>query len=371
MITDVQYMQIVTEEYDLSDYATKKKVLFCNEASKTANIEHIVTRLYQHIKNNIVGIDFGTIPKSKGIITKIENYDQLLDCLNAISELTESYKDPTTTVKEIYSAIDNIKSREREFVKAFAMNIEFPMMIYNMTVLSIVSSVSLLISSSIEFIKNGHDSFSASIDKVGYSKSKDHLLFEYITQFNRNCATGVINKLLDGCIKNNITATHESQQDIINEDIDFDHIVKTAKYVSQPIGALAVALSAPGPLKIVGIIISIGIIGYYFLKIFAKCIAFYLSMRLKMSEWFSIQADFLQINAENLKYREDELGDKHRKEVYQKQIKWVDRFKKISNFLAIKDSKSRKEVKEKEQESSKRVYENDKQEQLDNDDGLF
>ena len=32
MITDVQYMQLVNEYYDLFDYKTKKEILFCNEA---------------------------------------------------------------------------------------------------------------------------------------------------------------------------------------------------------------------------------------------------------------------------------------------------------------------------------------------------
>ena len=29
MVTDVEYMQIVNEGYDLSDYTTKKEILFC------------------------------------------------------------------------------------------------------------------------------------------------------------------------------------------------------------------------------------------------------------------------------------------------------------------------------------------------------
>ena len=52
MITDVEYLQLVSEAYDLSDYKTKKNVLLCNEAKKVVNIENIVGRLYNHIKNN-------------------------------------------------------------------------------------------------------------------------------------------------------------------------------------------------------------------------------------------------------------------------------------------------------------------------------
>ena len=349
MITDVEYMQMITEEYDLSDYATKKKFLFCNEAQKVANVEHIVTRLYKHIRNNITAIDFGTIPKSKGIINKVENYEQLIDCLDSISELTKAYKDPTNTVKEIYSAIDNIHNRERDFVKAFQLNIEFPMMVYNMTVLSIISATSLLISSSIEFIKNGHDSFTAAVDKVGFSKSKDHLLFEYITQFNRNCANGTTDKIIKGCIKNNLTATNEAVENI-NEAEDDMNFRQMVDFISTPVGLTASLLALPGPFKIVGIIVAIGFGSFMFCKILAKCIMFYISIRMNIADWFEVQAEYLQINAENLKYREDEKGKDHQKKVYQRQMKWVERFKKVANIIAIKDMKARRDAEEEEKQ---------------------
>ena len=170
MITNADYMQIVSEAYDLSDPYIKKKVIFCNEAKRQENIENIVGRLYTHIKNDVTGIDFGTIPRSKGIITKIDNYNGLVDCINSIHDLVKSYNQPTKSVDELTTAINNIKNRERVFTKAFTLNIEFPIMLYNMTVTAIVSATSLLMSSSVEFIKNGHDSFTTSLDKVGYIK---------------------------------------------------------------------------------------------------------------------------------------------------------------------------------------------------------
>lgn len=57
MITNADYMQIVSEAYDLSDPYIKKKVIFCNEAKRQENIENIVGRLYTHIKNDVTGID--------------------------------------------------------------------------------------------------------------------------------------------------------------------------------------------------------------------------------------------------------------------------------------------------------------------------
>lgn len=375
MITNADYMQIVSEAYDLSDPYIKKKVIFCNEAKRQENIENIVGRLYTHIKNDVTGIDFGTIPRSKGIITKIDNYSGLIDCINSIHDLVKSYNQPTKSVDELTTAINNIKNRERVFTKAFTLNIEFPIMLYNMTVTAIVSATSLLMSSSVEFIKNGHDSFTTSLDKVGYVKSKDHLMIEYVSQFNRNCANGTIDKLVNSCIKNNITNTNESTivdaQNVnsVNEGIfwkDNDDGTKTPTAATAITGVIMgagakyiIPAIASSPLGIfITAVIGAGITAVLFLFLFRKVAFFVLKTRMDISDWFEIQANYLQINAENLKYRDDTKGDDHKKKVYDAQMKWVDRFKKIANKLALTDSKARKETNDNDRNESHH-YEDD------------
>lgn len=349
MITDLEYYQIVSEVYDLSDYKTKKKVLFCNEAKKITNIENITSKLYQHIQSKVTGIDFGTIPKSKGVITRVENYIELTDCLNTIKDLIKSYNEDTKIVDEIFTALANIQARERIFTKAFALNIDFPMMIYNTTVLSIVSGVSLLITTCIEYVKNGHDSFSMAFDKSAYVKSKDHVLYQYIKQFNNECRSGNLDKAMNECIKHNMTKMSESA----NLDDDLESV--------NEIAPLAMAVAIPGILLAAFITIRV------FIGLSRRLIYWFLHTRMQVSDWFAVQAEFLQINAENLKYRDDEKGEEHKKAVYQKQIKWVERFKKISNMIAIDNAKANKASKEDDDEySRKREYEDD-----DDDGGLF
>ena len=368
MITDTEYMQIVSETYDLSDYATKKNLLFCNEAKRIDNLEHIVGNLYLHIKSNVAGIDFGTIPKSKGVVTRIDNYANVLDCINSVHELVYNYKERTDIPDALSTALANLQQRERVFTKAFALNIEFPIMIYNMTVLAVVSSVSLLLSSTVEYVKNGHDSFAVSFDKTGYTKSRDHVLYQYVTQFNRNCDNGTLDKLMNDCIKNNLTPMSESA-DLEPVDEGLKDIASTAVNIaSAAAGGKAAQVAWAGikagmkfkPLKIVTIIIAIGagIIGM--IMLIRKLVFWWLSTSMKVSDWFEIQATYLQINAENLKYRDDRKdSDDHRKKVYGKQMWLVDKFKKLANFFALKDSKATKETEEEERRNRNQRYEDD------------
>ena len=365
MITDTEYMQIVSETYDLSDYATKKNLLFCNEAKRIDNLEHIVGNLYMHIKSNVAGIDFGTIPKSKGVVTRIDNYANVLDCINSVHELVYNYKERTDIPDALSTALANLQQRERVFTKAFALNIEFPIMIYNMTVLAVVSSVSLLLSSTVEYVKNGHDSFAVSFDKTGYTKSRDHVLYQYVTQFNRNCDNGTLDKLMNDCIKNNLTPMSESTE-LEPVDEGLKEVIGTVGDIVGMAGGTATAVKVGKaamkfkPLKIVVMIIAAGFAIVSFVKLVCKAAFWIMSTRMKISDWFEIQATYLQINAENLKYRDDRKdSDDHRKSVYQRQMKWVDRFKKLANFFALKDSKATKETEDEERRNRNQRYEDD------------
>lgn len=363
MVTDSEYMQIISEEYDLSDYATKKKLLFCNEAKRIDNLEHIVNNLYLNIKSNVSGIDFGTIPKSQGVVTHVENYASLIDCINSIHELVHTYGEKTDIPDALSTALANIQQRERTFTKAFALNIEFPIMVYNMSVLAVVSSVSLLLSASVEYVKNGHDSFSVSFDKVGYVKSRDHVLYQYITMFNKNCDNGTLDKLMAECIKNNLTPAGtniKESTEVLDEGVK-DKIMDGALGVGTIIASTKFGKIG---LAIGGIISAV----ILFLKYFNRIAYYALTIKQNVSDWFDAQATYLQINAENLKYRDDPKGDDHKKQTYQRQMKWVDKFKKIANWLAVADSKARKAVDDEDRRNSRKRYDDDDE---DNDGGLF
>ena len=365
MVTNAEYMQIISESYDLSDYNTKKKLLFCNEAKRIDNLEHIVNNLYLHIKSNVSGIDFGTIPRSKGVVTRIDNYANILDCINSVHELVFTYKERTDIPDALSTALANIQQRERLFTKAFALNIEFPIMIYNMTVLAVVSSVSLLLSGTVEYVKNGHDSFAVSFDKTGYTKSRDHVLYQYVTQFNRNCDNGALDKLMNDCIKNNLTPMSESTE-LEPVDEGLKEVIGAVGDIAGMAGGTATAVKVGKaamkfkPLKIVVMIIAAGFAIVSFVKLVCKAAFWIMSTSMKLSDWFEIQATYLQINAENLKYRDDRKdSDDHRKKVYRKQMWLVDKFKKLANFFALKDSKATKETEEEERRNRNQRYEDD------------
>ena len=143
------YNQILKEYFDITDTKTRKIMLAINEADQNAVLSSLTTKLYGHIVDKVDDIDFGDIPKTKGDITKLENYTQLMECIEIMEKMLIEYKQATDPVMIIKQAVDNIKSRTETWKKAYTLNIEFPIVMYNTIVLSIVSSVSFLIASTI------------------------------------------------------------------------------------------------------------------------------------------------------------------------------------------------------------------------------
>ena len=196
--------QEAMKSFDITDKMTRAVLLSVNEADQNAVMTSLANKLYQHIVDKVDDIDFGTIPLSKGDVTKIDNYDQLTDCINIIAEILQQYNQNTESIETIATALQNIIDRTDMFTKAYKLNIEMPIIIYNTMVLSVVSSVSYMISACIEFIKAGdNQGFQIALDKAALSKTMNNVLFKDLARFNKICGSGEFDKAMNYVINQN------------------------------------------------------------------------------------------------------------------------------------------------------------------------
>ena len=96
-------------------------------------------------------------------------------------------------------------------------------------------------------------------------------------------------------------------------------------------------------MAVMGLIVSI-------IPIMRELIFFFFNAKQQASDYFTIQADLLQINAEYVKQNTMAgKSDKERREIAKKQSKFADFFRKIGNALAIdmktSDQKTKKDLK--------------------------
>ena len=188
--------KVLSENLDISDRATRKYLVSLDEDDKSAVATALASALYDKVIKNVDKIDFGTIPKSMGDITKVDGFANTVECLDIIKKLVLEYKESTEVVDVVINAIENVKSRKATFMRGFATKTSLPINLYNLIVLSIEHSVSFLISVCIEYIKNADTKgIDLALDKVAYNNAHDNLLFEQLRVFNTSCGSGE----LDSC----------------------------------------------------------------------------------------------------------------------------------------------------------------------------
>ena len=298
-----EYTAYINEHMDLGDRETLKSVSYLQEAEKQKVLTSLTAKLYDKIVDKGDDIDFGTIPQSRGDITKIENYDQMRECLDLIRDIVRQYGQSTRPLDVIYDAIDNMTVLKQQFQMAYNLNIELPIVIYNTIALSIVSGISYMITGCIEYVKTPDGTFEVTLDKIAYRNSEKNLLYRNLGDFNKCCATGEMKRVIDECNHKNVK-----------------------RLTGAEVGMIVFSIST-----LVALMKNI-------IPFLQNLVYFFFHARQSISDYFAVQADLLQMNAANVVYR-DTVG-KDKEKIAAKQMKIADRFRKVSNFFAVKYKKS-------------------------------
>ena len=197
-----QYNTLVKEHFDITDRETLKVLTSINEADQNQVMGNLATKLYDAIVKKVTDIDFGQIPASRGDITKIPNYLDMVSCLTTIRDMMVETKQSTATPDIIFLAIENMKKYQKIWEKGFVLDNEVTIVFYNTIALSIVSAISLLTSATVEFVKNPQsDVIDIELAKVANHKTKDNLLFTNLDKFNKSCRKGDIEKIFNDLLR--------------------------------------------------------------------------------------------------------------------------------------------------------------------------
>lgn len=302
---DPVFNKVCTEFFNLKDRKTARYLTHINEAKQNTVVMSLTNKLYDKIVEKCDEIDYGEIPATKGDVTKLSNYNSMKETIAIMHDLLKEYKQDPSPVDELAVALSNLEARREVFERAFRYNVELPIAIYNNVVLGVITGTSYMIATCIEFIKDpGTQNFRISLDKVAYSKSKDHLIYQSLKGFNKACANRDFDKSMDAVLKS------------------------STKNFAGAAGVTAGALT-------VGIIAGILLI----IPVLRELIFLFYYLRVKVSDFFDIQADLLQMNAYNLE-ASSTLDEEQKKLVMARQLEKVEKFRKISNKFAFEMKKA-------------------------------
>lgn len=295
---DPVFNKAIVEHFNIADTKTRRYLLSLDEAGQNSILMSLTSKLYDKIVEKCDDIDYGEIPATKGDITKLSKYQSMKETISIMHDILSEYKQDTGPVDELSVAFSNIESRKDLFERAYRYNSELPMAMYCNVVLGIITGISYMIATCIEFIKDpGAENFRIALDKVAYAKTKDHMIYSTLKSFNKTCANKEFDKAMEAVLK-----------------------ASTKNFAGGAIlGGIAIGL--------IGTILVL-------IPVLRELIFLFYYMRMRVSDFFDIQADLLQMNAYSIEANTT-LNKEEQKKIMAKQLKYVDRFRKISNAFAI------------------------------------
>lgn len=325
---DPKIMKAFTEHLDLTDSITRKAVKVMNEAEQNSVLTALTSKLYDNIVSKVDDIDYGEIPSTKGDITKLSNYSRLVECVELLKKILKEFRQDTKPIDEIEVAISNISTHKDTFMKAYKFNCELPIIMYNNAVLSVITAVSYMIATSIEFMKTpNQDNFQITLDKVAYAKTKSNILYNNLKKFNSSVKSGEFDKAMNHILQNRIKRLDEA-------------------------AAAITAFAAIG--GVVGVIAIIT----HIIPILREMVFFFYYTRMRVSDFFDIQADLLQMNAYNLE-NNDTKSEDEKERIVSKQLKIVELFRKAANKISFTGKKAEVDSTKEITASSKKMKLND------------
>ena len=321
-----QYNEFVKEYFDITDRETRKVLVTINEADQNQVMGSLATKLYDAIVKKVTDIDFGQIPQSRGDITKIPNYLDMVECLTTIRDMMVASKQSTQTPDIIFLSIENMKKYQKIWEKGYVLDNEMAIVFYNTIALSIVSAISLLTSATVEFVKNPQsDVIDLELARVANHKTKDNLLFKNLDKFNKACRKGDIEK-------------------IFNDVLRAQRQLKEGTVIKESISAILFTGA-----MVLGLLSTV-------IPILHQLTNALYCLRQNVAEYLAGEADVIRLNAEKVQYNRAKTPEQ-KKKIIARQHKIADHFKKWANKLMIKankaDVEAQKQIKEDRSNKSK------------------
>lgn len=295
----------MNEHFDINDTETRKVLLAVNEEDQSKILTTLTSKLYDNVVAKVDDIDFGEIPLTKGNITKLSNYDKMVESCATIKSIMQQFnQDTKKNIDQVTLAIENISARKDLFIKGYMLNMELPVVVYNTMALAVVKSLSYMISNCIEFIKSPNsDSFDTVIERTSVLKTEQHLLFDNLRKFNKACSSNELDRALEYVIKS-------GSKNFIGEYM----------IAGQAIAAIGILLSI--------------------IPIMREFIYFYYYNRVRASDYFALQADLLQMNTYNIQNSRPDLSKDEKNKILNKQLTVMKAFRTVSDKIAVDCKKS-------------------------------
>lgn len=345
------FEQVMREHMNYFDNDTIHMIAEATDNDQSQILIALTSKLYEMIVAKVAKIDYSSVSSSRGDITKIENYSQLVETINIIKNIVTEYRCDTTPVMVVEKAIENVQQRAAIFKRAFVIGAPLPIVLYNNICINIVASVSYMIDTCIEYIKNPQsESFQMALDVVAYNKTMECVMFEALKTFNEGCASGDIDAAINVSMNKSKIKREAAELGAANISVAHDNPFQTDEDIDNPKvvlhdGEKTNGASIEEAFDGIASVVGRGLIALCKLVIplIRHIVYLYFFSRQRVSDYFDSQAMAIEMNAYQLQYNPD-MEPERRQEIYNKQMHIAEKLRKKAQRTSIDYKRSQKDA---------------------------
>lgn len=300
---------------EASSYKERQMLMELSDYEKENAGNSAITKLYNSLLNKSLS-KFESIDASKGDITKFEGYKTMNEVIDSMEKVIKTSKAMLPRELEIVKqSISNVERLTKDFVASYKLEKEFGIIAYRHIVADILAGLSLVLSSTIEFVKNPTMGEVVIVTKM---KETGYLPILQLESFNRLVSTGDFYKVMKVINKSNMVQKEEA--------------------------VLASAIAVP--FIIIGSFIAV-------ISLLREIVFYFYFGRMKLSQYLEQQAAFVDYNIIAVEASK-EINPAKKKDILKKQKAASDKLMKLSDKIKVDNKMTAVQVKDqmkKEEES--------------------
>jgi hypothetical protein len=266
------FEDFLSERTEIKGYANNIYYSNLSEAEKFTVSEKLIAALYKSSMEKYAIIDFGKIPDSKGDVDRLDHISDIQETVDTIGELAPDMPE----LKTINDTLLTLRSFKKEFSLGFIQDAPLIVMIYNTTVLSLFTALSLSMNICLDYIRTPNGSIDTSSKIMYKSNSQYNVVIDNLNKLNQAAQKGDLKKVFDSCLKKE-------------------------SFIGASLGAgLGYGVGASVG---TGLIVGVALVASAILivPVTRELIYFHYNMRMNISEFFKHQAEFLDMNISELR----------------------------------------------------------------------
>lgn len=307
-------------------YSRKNELMGLFEDARDKVQTQLVDEVFKQILECSSAVKYEEIDKSKGDITKLKFYDDMVDTVSILKSKGDNALASYANIVDV--SIGKIRSMKAEFTKAFTVNAPIPIVLYETTIMSIMDALSTLIRYSVEAMQLGSDvaflikgqksasagkgaGFNVAVPFIANKPSEDpHLKnmpisVAYLARFNESCDKRIIKKTLTECTR-----------------------ISLYNYET---GDERLAVREDGGILALGIAVGVILIA---IPLIREAVFYFYYGRMKLSDYCKELALYLEINKTEVK-NNPKFSAEEKKSILDKQQKVMDKLNRLSEKLAV------------------------------------